>query len=553
MFALRFKLRTRLITAFLLVALIPIFLLEIINIQQTRRALTHSAETTLRSDAAQSAAGLEAFLQNNLDSLRSEAQIPDLQRMMLRRAAGADVDINLVRDAQVVLRGLANKDALNIISYAMLDQNGINVADTYPLYLGQDESTTSAFKLARDGNRASMTPVEFQDASDEPMITFSSPIRTDNGRFLGVLRVRYKAAVLQQQIVRSTQQVGGQAFGMLFDEYGLRLADGANPELRFTLVDQLNQIEQSTLTAQDRLPVMQPRVLNLPQLAAGLSSAVQDDAFVAVTRADSQRQDQVAAIKLETQPWTLAFAMPRSAFLGPIRTQTLTTILFALVIAALVLIAAWFFARRLLRPLGQLNSAATQLEQGDLSARASVINSDEIGQLAHTFNTMAEQLQQTVSSLEERVAERTSALQTALDQQAQQAQQLQQALATQQQLNEQIASLAMPAIPVRHDTVVVPLVGVIDLDQLHAGATRVLQMISQQRIRHVVLDVTGVAVIDPATAQAVVTIGRTLRLLGADMTLVGVRPEMAQTLVTMLDDLSDLPTYATLQQALRRT
>lgn len=68
-----------------------------------------------------------------------------------------------------------------------------------------------------------------------------------------------------------------------------------------------------------------------------------------------------------------------------------------------------------LRQIIQLTEAADALQRGDLSARARVQSQNELGVLASTFNTMAENLQSLVTSLEQRVSERTKALQTLLE------------------------------------------------------------------------------------------------------------------------------------------
>jgi GAF domain-containing protein/HAMP domain-containing protein len=64
----------------------------------------------------------------------------------------------------------------------------------------------------------------------------------------------------------------------------------------------------------------------------------------------------------------------------------------------------------IVKPIRQLSAAAKQLGEGDLSQRANVRAASEINTLANAFNTMGEQLQHTLSSLEQRVADRTSDL-----------------------------------------------------------------------------------------------------------------------------------------------
>jgi rsbT co-antagonist protein RsbR len=154
------------------------------------------------------------------------------------------------------------------------------------------------------------------------------------------------------------------------------------------------------------------------------------------------------------------------------------------------------------------------------------------------------------AALEQRVLERTAELQQALDAQARQASVLQDALDEQRRLATQLVELSIPVIPVRADTLVVPLVGVLDGPRAEELQTRVLEQIQRHGTRVLILDITGVPVVDAQIAGALVRAAEAARLLGARPVLVGVRPEVSQSLVALGADLRALTTTATLQQAL---
>jgi len=90
-------------------------------------------------------------------------------------------------------------------------------------------------------------------------------------------------------------------------------------------------------------------------------------------------------------------------------------ILFVAGFVLLVSIGVIITIGRSLRNVPLLTEAAVALSQGDLSRRAVIQSKDELGLLANTFNRMADQLQELIGSLEQRVADRTKALQTALE------------------------------------------------------------------------------------------------------------------------------------------
>lgn len=159
-------------------------------------------------------------------------------------------------------------------------------------------------------------------------------------------------------------------------------------------------------------------------------------------------------------------------------------------------------------------------------------------------------LEATNATLEQRVSERTAKLQQALETQAQQAQELQDSLTIQQTLTKTITALSLPIIPVRDDTLVVPLIGTIDTKRARLLSESLLTHIERVQARLVFLDVTGVVTIDTQVAQIILQITTATRLLGTQIVLVGIRPEVAQTLVTLGIDLSSVQTAATLQTGL---
>ena len=84
----------------------------------------------------------------------------------------------------------------------------------------------------------------------------------------------------------------------------------------------------------------------------------------------------------------------------------------ATVVALLLLMAAAIETRRLvIQPLNELSHQVDAFARGDFTRRVLLARQDEIGDLAHTFNLMADRIQQSYSTLNERVEERTQALQ----------------------------------------------------------------------------------------------------------------------------------------------
>ena len=116
---------------------------------------------------------------------------------------------------------------------------------------------------------------------------------------------------------------------------------------------------------------------------------------------------------------------------------------------------------------------------------------------------------------------------------------------------EAIQELGAPALPVNATTVVMPLVGALDDRRLRALQDRALEAAERGAVRRLVLDISGVPLVDTQVAQGLASIVRALRLLGAEAALVGVRPEVAQALVGLGIELDGVRTYRDLEAALR--
>ena len=95
-------------------------------------------------------------------------------------------------------------------------------------------------------------------------------------------------------------------------------------------------------------------------------------------------------------------------------TRDLAFIITAAVLA-LVAILIYVFVGRVVRPIEQLSKTAALIQEGNLRLRASETRSDEIGELAASFNSMTDQLANSIDTLEERVQERTADLVAAKD------------------------------------------------------------------------------------------------------------------------------------------
>jgi rsbT co-antagonist protein RsbR len=189
------------------------------------------------------------------------------------------------------------------------------------------------------------------------------------------------------------------------------------------------------------------------------------------------------------------------------------------VILALTLLLLWQFSSRLRATLAQAQAANAALR------------------IAQT-------------GLEAQVADRTAALHTALADVETRAAAQTELLAALEQERTTVRELSVPVIPISATTMIMPLVGALDTSRLQQLQTQALSALERSTAQMIILDITGVPVVDTQVAQGLLKVVAAARLLGAQVALVGIRPEVAQALVGLGVDMRDIRTFSDLQSAL---
>ncbi|MEI7642772.1 MAG: STAS domain-containing protein [Chloroflexales bacterium] len=161
-----------------------------------------------------------------------------------------------------------------------------------------------------------------------------------------------------------------------------------------------------------------------------------------------------------------------------------------------------------------------------------------------------QELEQLRDSLEVTVNERTSALEHALADVERRESALALTVDSLRASEAAVRELSAPIIPVLPGVLVAPLIGALNDARISALTDNVLSAITDGRVSHVIFDVTGVPLVDTQVAKAILDTAASARLLGTSTALVGVRPEVAQTIISLGIDLTSLTTYPTLQEAI---
>lgn len=111
-----------------------------------------------------------------------------------------------------------------------------------------------------------------------------------------------------------------------------------------------------------------------------------------------------------------------------------------------------------------------------------------------------------------------------------------------------LQELSAPLIPVMEGITVMPLVGTIDTDRAKLIMENLLNGVIKNHAEVVLIDITGVPVVDTMVAHHIIQAAEAVRLVGSQCILVGIRPEIAQTIVNLGIDLRNFPTKSSLQK-----
>lgn len=114
-----------------------------------------------------------------------------------------------------------------------------------------------------------------------------------------------------------------------------------------------------------------------------------------------------------------------------------------------------------------------------------------------------------------------------------------------------IRELSTPILDLWEGILTLPLVGAIDPERASEMTERLLERIVETSARAVILDITGVELVDTATADHLVRLARAARMLGAQCVLTGIGPHVANMLVSIGADLGGVQTLRTLRDGLK--
>lgn len=117
---------------------------------------------------------------------------------------------------------------------------------------------------------------------------------------------------------------------------------------------------------------------------------------------------------------------------------------------------------------------------------------------------------------------------------------------------EELIKLSAPIVPIQDDIVIIPLIGYMDEHNVNHIVDNVIPRVAEMEVNHVIADFSGALTIDSQMVQLLQQLVRTLSLMGVEVIITGLRPDLVQTIVKAGIDISSINSFSTVKQAVER-
>ena len=116
--------------------------------------------------------------------------------------------------------------------------------------------------------------------------------------------------------------------------------------------------------------------------------------------------------------------------------------------------------------------------------------------------------------------------------------------------SQALMEMSTPVTAIWQDILMLPIVGIIDSKRSQDIMNAMLSKIGDTRSKVIIMDISGVGVVDTAVANHLIKITKATKLMGCECTISGVSPAIAQTIVELGINVGEVRTTATLRDAL---
>ena len=390
-------------TAALLVAasVLPLMIAAFVDIRATRAQVVNDTAGDLEARSDQVAREIDAVNRGYQRSVNMLANAPVVAAYYRARPE----DLAATSSNIAALMSAFGRSDPQLRGVAVLDATGVVTAASEIALVGLDMSSRQYVKEGLKG-RFVISDVFLAEpqAGDVPSIAYATPVRHADQRIVGLAIIWVRAASLWQMFQSNKLLLGPGSFAALLDRHGIRIASSARQDVLFYPAGPLDPVELGQLVTERRFgaktEAYTSSVRAFPELFAHARAATLDKAMFRGRTEVTGNVNFGVARRPETVGWTVFYFVTEEAVEARLAGMVRDRMLIAGACILLALGAGASVATVILRPVGALSEAAAAIGAGNLRARVRPQGGDELGQLGHGFNAMAERIEAQAEALE---------------------------------------------------------------------------------------------------------------------------------------------------------
>ena len=346
-------LRIRMMITALLIVIIPVSVLSAINNRTLRTNQQIETNANLIKSARLFGKQVDDFVQGNRASVASQAMLliyAEYLHLAHTNRYVSTVEENMIASLESFRSALKVKERAFFTSIALLDLEGKIAYTTNSYDIGWNEKEADYFQKAVATGRAYASDVMFSPTDNTPYIFFAAPIRDTEG-IVGVLRAKFDAGMFQNLAEEYSGTLDQANYPILLGKDYIRLAQPYRPQLLYQTLAPLSPDRITTMRDEDRMPRVL-RTTNLQAVASYIDGYEENPYYTGWS--DSDRRDQMAVIRLSSQPWYVVFVQDESVLLQQLEEQANLAILIAAILSAVISLVALSLARTFSDPINAL-------------------------------------------------------------------------------------------------------------------------------------------------------------------------------------------------------
>ncbi|NEP87067.1 MAG: response regulator [Okeania sp. SIO2C2] len=227
-------------------------------------------------------------------------------------------------------------------------------------------------------------------------ITFSAPVLDKTGQFRGIIAVDLILSDISDFLRQLEVPPSSQVF--LLETSGDLIASSTSESPYFLSEESQMPQRIKAVASQNQLTQAAAKYLSLKIDNLSEIQTIQEFKFKVNGQAHFLH---IAPLELQQGlDWILVIAVPTSDVMGEIHANTRTTILLCIGALTVAIVVVIMTVSLVTAPILKLNSAAKKISEGKWETKLNIDHNDEVGELTHSFNCMANQLKNSFESLE---------------------------------------------------------------------------------------------------------------------------------------------------------